>query len=363
MNKIKSVIFLLSFPSVFFTTDAFSQDVNIEGTATTEDSTRNFYIRSYDDYFNVSTFVISRGLGLSLVPKVGEASRINFAPNGRGFIGVGAVIFDLGLAVSVKLPASFQKSTAKYGETDFLDIQGNLYGKQWNFDASYQNYRGFYLSNPLNVLPVWEEGDNFPSRRDLVISNALLNVVYVLRPDVFSFRSAFNRTEKQIRGAGSVILLASVNRLAIRSDFSLVPFAASSAYPPGTGLEDGRFATLSFLPGYSHNFVIKDFFVNVTLSAGAGVQHQKFTIDEREQRKWALEPKFNFRGGLGYDNDRFFAGSYFIMQQSRISSGNLNIDATSGNFQVYLGYRFKKFGILKRYSVHDVLDRIEERIF
>ncbi len=344
------------------TIKATAQEIVIERKSEA-DSVRSTYIQPYDQYFNVNTFLVTKGLGFNMRPRSSDLPALDYAPNGSGFFGFGAFIFDLGISVAFKFPSSFQRSTAIYGKTDFFDFQGNVYGKQWNFDLAYQKYQGFYLGNPFVLAPVWRPTDALPVRRDLEISNALANVIYVFNPNKFSLRSSYNLSERQRISAGSFIFMTSINRFAIKSDSTLVPYQIRDRYPQGTNLQNGRFTSLSFMPGYSHNFVVKKFFFNVTIAAGAGLQNQKYTIDGRADRRVTIEPKYNIRGAAGYDNERFFTGSYFIYQQSRISVENLHLDANSGNFRVYVGYRFKKFGIFEKYSINDVLDRISSKIF
>lgn len=320
------------------------------------DSARSEYVREFPDDFNVKLFATNRLLILNLVGKNQGTSRINYAPNDRGYIGIGAYIFDLGLAFSVKVPLAFQRSKSKYGETDFIDFQGSLFGRKWSVDATFQKYEGFYVSNAIDLYPDFTTGDDYPQRSDLSVMNIGLNAIHIFNHRRFSFRSGFVQADRQIKSAGSPILILSATRFSVNADSLLVPLTIVDNYGNAGGFEEGRFMTFFVLAGYAYDFVYKNIFVKLNVNGGAGVQHQKFDLGRRDKEQWAIEPKLNFRTVLGYDNDRFFSGISFMLEKTSINFEGMRINNTTGNYQIFVGYRFKKFGILKKYSIKDIIN-------
>ena len=318
------------------------------------DTVRNQYVREFPDHFNVKILATDRLLTLNMVSRQNEKERINYTPNDRGYIGLGMYIFDLGIEVAVKVPSGFQRSKSKYGETDFIDFQGNVYGRRWCVDATFQKYEGFYVSNAADVYPGFESGDNYPQRSDLGVTNVLLNGIHIFNHEKFSFRSAFIQADRQIKSAGSVLLILSTSFLGIDADSVLITRALSPDFEEAGGFRKGNFFTLAVLPGYAYNFVFGNVFLNLNATGGVGVQYQKFDVGTSETR-YAIEPKFNLRAAVGYDNDRFFAGGSFVVQRTNISIDGMTITNTAGNYKFFVGYRFKEFGILKKLSIKDVL--------
>lgn len=317
------------------------------------DSLRSIYVREFPDKFNLKLLATDRLLILNLRAKDHGNRTINYSPNNRGYIGIGAYIFDIGLELAVKVPEAFERSETKYGKTRFLDFQGNIYGRKWCFDGTFQQYKGFFISNPSSVFPDFDSGADFPQRPDLAIANIIVNGIHIFNHEKFSFRSGFNQADRQIKSAGSPVLLLSTAFFSINADSLLIPERHSLSFGEASRFQEGDFFTFSVLPGYAYNFVVKNFFINVNATAGAGIQLQKF-VAATEQKQWALEPKINFRAALGYDNDRFFAGGSFLIQKSRTNIDGMSIDNTAGNFKFFLGYRFEEFGILKKHSIRDI---------
>lgn len=321
------------------------------------DSVRAQYVKEFPNYFNVKLVGSNRLLILNMVGKDRGSTRINYAPNDRAYMGIGAYIFDLGIEIAVKVPSAFERSKTKYGETDFIDFQSNIYGRKWCVDATFQKYDGFYISNAVDLYPDFSSEDNFPQRSDLSVMNIMLNGIHIFNHEKFSFRSGFVQADHQIKSAGSPILILSATRFSVKADSLLVPTGVARHFGEAGGFKEGRFLTFSVLPGYAYDFVFNNFFIKLNLNGGAGIQHQKYDLDGVSKTRWSIEPKLNFRTAVGYDNDRFFAGGSFMLQKTSINFEGMRINHTSGNYKFFVGYRFKEFGILKKYSVRDIFKR------
>lgn len=317
-----------------------------------EDTVRSEYVKEFPDQFNVKLLASNRLLILNLVDRNGGNRKINYAPNDRGYIGIGTYIFDIGLELAFKVPLAFSRSKSRYGDTDFIDFQGSLYGKKWSADATFQKYDGFYVSNAVDIYPDFDVEKDYPQRSDLSVMNISLNGIHIFNHEKFSFRSGFIQADKQIKSAGSPIMILSATRYSVSADSLLLPFS-----PSDKNFMDGRFISLSLLAGYAYDFVLDNFFIKLNANGGTGVQHQKFDMGLGEKQRWDLAPKLNFRAALGYDNERFFAGASFMMQRTSINFEGIRINNTTGNYKIFVGYRFEKFGILRKYSIKDILPK------
>ncbi|MDQ3393308.1 MAG: DUF4421 domain-containing protein [Bacteroidota bacterium] len=335
---------------------ANSQDINVQ------DTVNNEYIKSYSEFLNIRGITSFRNLSINLSER-GRSPIADYSPNNRGFIGVGAYLFDLGIEVAFKYPKAFEKEHDTYGTTDFIDIQSNIYGKKLSFDLNFQRYEGFYLSNVSDFEHYVLENDRIPVREDLKATNALFNVIYIFNSDKFSFRSAYNQTEKQTKSAGSVLMLTSFSYFRLQGDSVILYSKIIDPHADGTSLVDGRFYTFSLMPGYAYNLTLHNFLMNLTLSGGAGLQRQVYDLERTAASSWQIEPKFNIRAAITYDNNRFFSGVNYIIYDSFITLQEMRIHSEVSNFRIFVGYRFKKFGIFKKYSINQILDPIKEKVF
>lgn len=329
-------------------------------TAPAQDSVRQYYVREFPGYFHVKLFATDRILGLNIHQRNGDNRTLNYQPNDRGYIGIGAYIFDINVALSAKVPKSLERDPARFGNTEFTDFQGNIYGRKWNVDLIYQKYKGFYLKNAGDILPDFNAGDVYPQREDLAVRQFLLNVIRVFQPEKFSFRSGFIQADRQIKSAGSLLLLNSFHHFTITADSSLTfGTELAKAQVP----EDGRLISVSLLPGYAYNFVYKSLYLSLMVNGGAGIQHQEYLTEEGQKIHVRVIPDLNFRAALGFDNDRFFAGISFVYDTQTTRLENFRISSASGNYQISIGYRIREFGILKKFSFTEFINRKKDEIF
>ena len=317
-------------------------------------ATDTTYVRFYPDYFNLRPYVAIRDLSWTIQHQNKDLPRITYAPNADNFIGLAAYVFDFGLAAAVRLPGSLQRNPRRYGDTRAIDVQTNLYGKRWNFDLAYQDYQGYYVRNTARVLPDFTTGDELLLRPDLRATNILVNAIYVHSPAQFSFRSGFKYGEKQIKRKGSWLEAITFSHFILSGQQSIIPDTLRAAYGATNALRWGRLSTLGVLPGYGYNANWRNFFANARLFAGAGLQRQHYALTTEEKYRVSLRTQLNFRIAVGYDNDRWFVGSKYVLQRTYTSLEELRINSAVNNLRFFTGYRFRKVGLLKRYSVNDL---------
>jgi hypothetical protein len=72
-----------------------------------------------------------------------EDQKLSLVPNSPTSLGVGFNYKEYGLAVAFGLPKS-ASSNEKYGKTNRLDLQMNMYSPKIGFDGFAQLYKGYY---------------------------------------------------------------------------------------------------------------------------------------------------------------------------------------------------------------------------
>ncbi|UII28439.1 DUF4421 domain-containing protein [Fulvivirga maritima] len=322
-----------------------------------EDSVYNYYVKKFPNKFNMKLIGADKILSMDLISQNDRNDRVNYIPNNQGVVGLGVYVFDIGFEMALKVPDFLQRNEDQFGVTEFKDFQGNIYGRKWCFDITYQKYRGFYINNADQVFPDFDSQGIYPLRRDLGIRKVILNGIHIFDSDRYSFRAGYNQSERQLRSAGSVLLITSLNNTKIEADSSLLPIEIGDHFGEDANLVNGEFSAFSLLPGYGYTFVKKYFYFNINAAVGAGLQYQEYYLNEEYKSDFVLESKVNLRASLGYDHENFFFGATAIYDNGSMQLEDARISSATGNYKFFIGYRFNEFGFLK-YSIRDTLEKI-----
>jgi len=255
----------------------------------------------------------------------GENS-VQYSPNEAVDMSLLLMIKNFGIQYSGRLN-SFAGDEDTYGRTDYMDLHGFGYAYNIAIDIVYQKYKGFYMDDPGSHIPSWNSGDPYPQRRDLQVTTMGLNYFYIFSPGNFSFRAAFNQTQRQRKSAGSFIFLISPFSYKVESDSSLTPAGEDVLYGRDAGFFRGSFTTLSAAPGFFYTLVFEsDFFITVGAFAGGGVQQYLYETALEDMRGNSYMYKVNGRISTGYNTDNYYLGfsanydyAYLKMKESAIS--------------------------------------------
>jgi len=153
------------------------------------------------------------------------------------------------LALSFELP---NDKSDKYGETNSFSLQLNLMARKYWINFYFQNYKGFYLSNPKNFDNTWTSKNPYPQRKDIRIYE-LGFFTYYSFSDKFSLKAAFQLLERQKKSAGSFMILLSEKFNNLENDNSLVPAIEQSGYDEIRSLSKATFNTINLQPGYGYS--------------------------------------------------------------------------------------------------------------
>ena len=309
------------------------------------DSLREAYVEEYPDKFYIKPIFTIRALDLQLSSK-SIPSKINFVPNGNAYFGLGAYVFNLGVEASLAIPRN-ARSIKRYGETEIFDFQSNIYAKKWGADVALQKYEGFYVGNPMAHFPGWELPEPYPQRNDLLVKNLSAHVFYIINHNRFSYRSAYNQADRQLRSGGSAI--AGINFLdqEIRADSSLIPYDSREEFGLNN-FDQANFFAFGFSGGYTYSFVYKYFYLNLSLTGGPVHLWNIYKEDGVTRIHTTISPLFQFRTALGYNSPKWFSGITVVSQTSNFPTDHIDIRRQFGNVKVFIGYRFKEVGVLKR---------------
>lgn len=306
----------------------------------------SLYVKKYKDKFYLKPIFSVRSAEVDLKGDFDGFEKVKYIPNGNSYYGLGVYLYGLSFEVSTKFPSSWQRPTEKYGNTNSFDLQANIYTQKIGIDFAFQLYQGFYLDKPKRHIDTWQEGDAYPQRSDLRYENLLFNVFYVFNHKRFSFRSAYNQSEEQLKSAGSPIVSFTFADVKVNANQSFFP---NETFIPAfaKGFNYADYITYAVLGGYGYNFLYKHFYANITLSFGPGIQNREIRPNFISNNR-IVTGVSNFRVALGYNTDFFFAGISSVNQFTSTDLGPVDLAVGTSNLKIFLGFRFKEKEIFNK---------------
>ncbi|MFH1784437.1 MAG: DUF4421 family protein [bacterium] len=285
--------------------------------------------------------LLSSGRDLSLtIKKEGSTSvDINYLPNTKQHTGIGVSFLGLGGAVSWT-GGDTQQDEAIYGKTKYIDYQLSYYGRKIGIDANFQQYSNFYLDKPDQFDASWQTTDPYPQRTDLHIRYYGLNTYYIFSSEKFSFKAAFNQTERQKKKAGSFLLMGSVSYLDIKSDRSLIPASKEADFGDLSGFKGGNFLVIGLSPGYAYSFIFSKFYITPSIFVGPSFQQKRYDVATGDKTSESGGFKSNIRLAGGYNSDTFFAGITAVSDITSVKQGEITVESNTTIAKLFMGYKF-----------------------
>lgn len=318
---------------------------------TTKDSlkTKNAYIADFSQNYMARVFYANRNFSFNLRSRIGEKRTIQYAPNGQNYVGFGFFFKKTGLELGLKLPVS-DALNQRYGKTKYFNLQTNYYGDKIGADLAFQRYQGFYVKNPYETDTTWLPGNNYPQRKDIIARNISVNVYYIFNNKKFSYRAAFAQTERQVKSAGSFVMMGAVSHLRFGSSNSFIPEAQLATFGEKTSFKEGNFYSIALLPGYAHTFVVNSYYLSLSFHLGVGIQHKHYIVSDRLYDDLNIFRKSNLRIAGGYYGKRFLGGLSLIIDNTPIQLQNVVLSASMVNVKIFAGYRFNSKSLDKGVS-------------
>lgn len=334
--------------SVFLCSTAFAQndvEVAVLPAKPAYDSLRREYIQTFPDHFFIWPVLKQRRLDFEMNSLVGDNKKLAYKSNKPYSFGVGLYVFELGIELAFAVPINEQDKKL-YGESDASDLQLNIIGKKWGIDAYIQKYSGFYIEDKDLQI---SDGQPFPQRADIDTRNIGLSLNYTFNNKKFSFRSAYNFADRQLKSAGSFLLFGSLNNFKVRADSAIIADNYFSDYGEEATTKEVSVTSLGIAPGYTYSLIYKGFYLNGALAIGPA---HNWLFYKREDGTTQNDIRFNAyvaaRIGIGYNGQRFFGALTFINQTRNAKFETLEVTSSFGTFKMLIGYRFREFGVLKK---------------
>jgi hypothetical protein len=236
-----------------------------------------------------------------------------------------------------------------YGETKYKDIDLTYYSNRWGLDLYFMHYEGFHIDNTSDFINGSDEKIQQSNMELLGIGG---DVFFSIIGDNFSLKSAFKSTGKQLKNAGALMLMFSLNHIRVTNDRPIIPPSEMEYYGSGAAFRDALYYSVNFMPGAGYTFVLWKFYFTPVIFAGPGYQFQHYETVKKDAEENSIEGdeidvnlivmKYNFRLAAGLDMDKFFIGLNFYTDITDIPNPeeDLQMAAHIMEAKIFAGIRF-----------------------
>jgi hypothetical protein len=306
---------------------------------------RHHYIKDHPDHFFIWPVLKQRTQNYELETKDPEKRTIGYYSNKPYSLGVGVYLFEVAAEIAFAIPLN-AKSKSIYGESESTNLQLNLLGKKWGIDGYFQRYQGFYMKDSKVEVPA---NTPYIQRPDIKTQNIGLNVNYTFNYNKFSFRAAYNYSERQLKSAGSFLLFGSFDNFNISADSAIIGTKYQASFLSTSKVRDIRALIVGATPGYTYSLIYEGFFINGALGFGPAYNFVDYTMEDNSNGSKSTVNVFAIlKISVGYNSDRFFGGMNFSTQSINSKIENIALTSSISSFRILAGYRFLERGILKK---------------
>ena len=286
-----------------------------------------------------------------LVQAVAEAPFYSFylgAPNIRGVaylpnfaprLGPRVVYRQVGETLTFSLPIP-KIEVDRRGDSEANSFILNSYWRQFAYDLYYQHYQGFYSASPFTELS-FRKPSRYPQMPDARVVNYGINAYWVLRPEKYSLKAAFDQNEFQMESGGSWILNPYYGHLRMFLGGRFVPGSDSSALPDLPNLSTANFDTTGLAVGYGYTYIKNHLFFSGQAAYGPGLQYQD--IDQKDggdRHVLSLAAKLNVNAAAGWNYPDHVTGAKLLVDSTWAKVLDTQVSATMVSLQAFWGKRF-----------------------
>ncbi len=285
--------------------------------------------REYDIAFSQTIKQDTVGLGAPILKGSTSTSY-------GGAIDFDKISFSFGLGSKIVSDAY----TKKYGKTDYKAFNLSFSAYRFRVESNYRNLHGMYDTQGANYDTTNGEYWQNPSMN---LRSLRIKTLFVFNKRRFSYNSSYYNTQRQLKSAGSLLIVNNIYGYRFTADTSFISPASRPFYGTYGNLNNFNVKGISIGPGVSFNLVIfKTLYFNTTLTSGFDFQHRNYDGSNGEHIAdyWKVGYAGDLRLALGLNGKHMFTSltgrwdtNNYVGQGIRLSPTYLAVDFN-------LGYRF-----------------------
>lgn len=208
-------------------------------------------------------------------------------------------------------------------------------GKKFGIEGTYQKYKGLVL--PLKTSP------RFELFKNVNYNNYGVNLYYFLNYKRLSYSSAYKYSQKQVKSAGSIMLMLTPSYQA---------FNVNDTLSADISTRDKRFVeiiqkepkwfTLLGRAGYTYNLVLNNGKWSINPSALLGIGAET-PLNNSKLFEHSLGLVNSYQGRLngGYNGDNFFVNLNIILDKTIVHLDDSQLTTNNNYISFNAGYRFR----------------------
>jgi hypothetical protein len=306
------------------------------------------YIRKYPDRFIVTLSQSYRAYDIRFTQTMNQDSLNHGAPqmmaDANVVTGV-AIDFDkISFSFGLRSAPPSDDVIRKKGKTKYTSLGLSFSFYRFRFECSYRRYNGFYDNQSPLYMPGYDTAGVFYQNPSMDVRSMRVKSLFIFNKRRFSYSAAYFNTQRQLKSAGSLLIVSNLYDYWFSADTSLIPPVSRPFYDQYRFMNSYRVQGFSVGPGYSFNLVFfKTFYINATLTSGFDFQHRKITTSDNsyELSKWKVGAAADFRVALGLNGKRLFSSiTYRVDYNSYVNTG-MHIEPRYHSFDFNIGYRFR----------------------
>lgn len=250
-----------------------------------------------------------------------------------------SVDFDkISFSFGIKSAPSTTENIRSKGKTTYKSFNLSLGAYRFRFEGSFRHYHGFYDQNSYDSINKLYYQDPTMDVRSL-----RLKTMYIFNKKRFSYNSAYYNTYRQVKPAGSWLLVSNLYNYRFASDSALLTPLSRPFYGQWGNLNGFNITGLSVGPGASYNLVLfKVLYLNLTLTSGLDMMRMSLAADRdgRTATIWKTGYAGDFRSALGFNSRNFFMSLTYRQDYNSYRTNGFRVEPRFHSIDFNMGYRF-----------------------
>lgn len=269
--------------------------------------------------------------------------KLEYSINSNTNLGFGLTYKGIGFEFQFA-PKSLNNDNALYGKSKQFSISSSANGRRFIYDVYLRSSQGFHTTTGSPI-----EGDTtgavaYYYRPDIQNINLGMECVYLFNNKHFSSSAPYNFTQRQKKGAGTMLLGSFFSLYTINADSVIFPDSLKDRFKPEVQFKDAGNLVWGVSFGYTYTFVFRKYwFFNLYTLPGLSIQQYFSTNAYSEQTKSKVSLGFAFqsRASFGFNKPRYFFGLSFLGNNYTINNDkSSSLNYKYGSVRLYYGYRF-----------------------
>lgn len=306
------------------------------------------YIRKYPDRFIVTLSQSLRTYDIRFRQTMTEDSLGWGSPimmsNLKWSSGVALDFDKLSLTVGLSSQPYTNEELRLKGKTKYTALGLSFVLYRFRFEASYRKYQGFYDTRTPIYNSVQDSSWTYYQDPDFMARSVRVKALFIFNKRKFSYNAAYFNTQRQLKSAGSWLMVGNIYDNLFSTKTSLIPDSSRYFFQQYGLMNHAHLQGISIGPGYSYNLVIwKTLFVNLTLTSGFDIQHRQIKTYDYSYAAdyWKIGAAGDFRAAIGLNGKRMFLSLTYRQDYNSYVMQGMTIQSRYHAIDLNFGYRFK----------------------